>query len=30
VQRVIENDVIYRAKRGETDAHPLAAFLART
>jgi soluble lytic murein transglycosylase len=27
VQRVIENQVIYRAKRGEARAHPLAAWL---
>jgi soluble lytic murein transglycosylase len=27
VQRVIENDVIYRAKQGETLAHPLAPWL---
>jgi soluble lytic murein transglycosylase len=30
VQRVIENQVIYRAKRGESETHPLAPFLART
>ena len=27
VQRVIENQVIYRAKRGEAGAHPLARWL---
>jgi soluble lytic murein transglycosylase len=27
VQRVIENTVIYRVKRGEPDAHPLAQWL---
>jgi soluble lytic murein transglycosylase len=30
VQRVIENQVIYRARRGETEAHPLAPFLSKT
>ena len=27
VQRVVENQVIYRARRGEARAHPLAAWL---